>query len=75
MSFLLERDTLNGASGKAFVTIDGQVKELFGAKKVQTQAEIASTDMKVSSTLVGPPVVLVPLNISRRNSGWGSVMA
>ena len=24
MSFLLERDTINGASGKAFVTIDGQ---------------------------------------------------
>ena len=50
MSFLLERDTVNGASGKAFVTIDGQVKELFGAKKVQTQAEIASSDMKVIGT-------------------------
>ena len=37
MSFLLERDTLHGAAGKAFLTINGQVKELFGAKKVQTQ--------------------------------------
>ena len=50
MSFLLERDTLNGASGKAFITMDGQIKELFGAKKVQTQAEISSTDMKVIGT-------------------------
>lgn len=50
MSFLLERDTLHGAAGKAFVTIDGRVRELFGAKKVQTQAEIAGTDMKVIGT-------------------------
>ena len=50
MSFLLERDTLHGAAGKAFLTINGQVKELFGAKKVQTQAEISSTDMKVIGT-------------------------
>jgi len=50
MSFLLERDTLNGASGKAVVTVNGQIKELFGAKKVQTQAEIATSDMKVVGT-------------------------
>ena len=50
MSFLLERDTLHGAAGKAFLTINGQVKELFGAKKVQTQAEIQGTDMKVIGT-------------------------
>ena len=50
MSFLLERDTLHGAAGKAFITMNGQVKELFGAKKVQTQAEIQSTDMKVIGT-------------------------
>ncbi|MCI9444342.1 MAG: hypothetical protein HFF69_06410 [Oscillospiraceae bacterium] len=50
MSFLLERDTLHGAAGKAFVTVNGQVKELFGAKKIQTQAEIQGTDMKVIGT-------------------------
>lgn len=50
MSFLLERDTLHGAAGKAFVTMNGQVKELFGAKKIQTQAEIQGTDMKVIGT-------------------------
>jgi len=50
MSFLLERDTLNGAAGKAVITVDGQVKELFGAKNVKTQAEIATSDMKVIGT-------------------------
>lgn len=50
MSFLLERDTLNGAAGKAVITVDGQVKELFGAKNVKTQAEITTSDMKVIGT-------------------------
>lgn len=50
MSFLLERDTLNGAAGKAVITVDGQVRELFGAKNVKTQAEISTSDMKVIGT-------------------------
>lgn len=50
MSFLLERDTLNGAAGKAVITQDGKVKDLFGAKSVKTQAEISSSDMKVIGT-------------------------
>ena len=50
MSFLLGRDTVHGAAGKAFLTLDGQIKELFGAKKVTTQAEISGTDMKVIGT-------------------------
>lgn len=50
MSFLLERDTLNGAAGKAVITRDGQVQELFGAKNVKTQAETAVSDMKVIGT-------------------------
>ena len=37
MSFLLERDALNGKQGKAFITINGEINELFGAKKVQTR--------------------------------------
>lgn len=49
-SFLLERDTIHGSAGKAFITIDGQVRELFGLKKIQTQAEITGTDMKVVGT-------------------------
>lgn len=50
MSFLLERDTLDGAAGKAVIIQDGQVKDLFGAKNVKTQAEISSSDMKVIGT-------------------------
>lgn len=50
MSFLLERDTIHGAAGKAFLTINGQVKELFGAKKIETKGNIQSTDMKVIGT-------------------------
>jgi len=50
MSFLLERDTLNGAAGKAVIIQNGQVKDLFGAKSVKTQAEISSSDMKVIGT-------------------------
>lgn len=50
MSFLLERDTLHGAAGKAVIIQDGQVKDLFGSKNVKTQAEISSTDMKVIGT-------------------------
>ena len=34
MSFLLERDALNGKSGKAILTRDGRNHELFGAKKI-----------------------------------------
>lgn len=50
MSFLLEHDTLNGAAGKAVIIQNGQVKDLFGAKSVKTQAEISSSDMKVIGT-------------------------
>lgn len=50
MAFLLERDTVNGKEGKAFVTIDGKNHELFGLKKIQTEADIQSADMTVVGT-------------------------
>lgn len=50
MAYLLERDTISGKEGKAFVTIDGVVHELFGLKKIQTQAEMQSEDMTVVGT-------------------------
>ena len=50
MGFLLERDALNGKQGSAFVTIDGENHELFGAKKVQTDAEFQESDFKVIGT-------------------------
>ena len=49
-NYLLARDAVHGAAGKAFITQDGQVKELFGAKKINAQGEIASNDMKVIGT-------------------------
>ena len=48
--FLLERDTLNGKLGQAFVTIDGQSQELFRAKKINVSADIQSTDVPVVGT-------------------------
>lgn len=50
MSFLLAQDTVHGAAGKAFITVDGQVRELFGAKKINAKANISATDMKVIGT-------------------------
>lgn len=50
MSFLLAQDTVHGAAGKAFITVDGQVRELFGAKKIEAKANISATDMKVIGT-------------------------
>lgn len=50
MSFLLERDTVHGAAGTAVMIRDGQIQELFGAKKIDARANIASSDMKVIGT-------------------------
>lgn len=50
MSFLLERDALNGKQGKAIITIDGENKELFQCKKLQTDAEFTEADFKVVGT-------------------------
>ena len=50
MSFLLERDALNGKSGKAFLTVNGRNKELFGAKKISADGEFQESDFKVVGT-------------------------
>lgn len=50
MSFLLERDALNGKSGNAFMTINGQNIEMFGMKKFQSDAEFQEADFKVVGT-------------------------
>ena len=50
MSYLLERDALNGKSGKGFITIDGRNEELFGLKKFQSDAEFQEADFKVVGT-------------------------
>ena len=50
MSFLLERDALNGKQGSAFMTINGQNIEMFNIKKFQSDAEFQETDFKVVGT-------------------------
>ena len=44
MSFLLERDALNGKSGSGFMTINGENHEMFGMKKFQSDAEFQEAD-------------------------------
>lgn len=48
--FLLERDALNGKSGRAFLTINGRNVEMFGLKKIQCDAEFQEADFKVVGT-------------------------
>ena len=50
MAFLLERDALNGKSGSAFMTINGQNIEMFNLKKFQSDAEFQESDFKVVGT-------------------------
>lgn len=50
MSFLLERDALNGKSGSGFMTINGENYEMFGMKKFQSDAEFQESDFKVVGT-------------------------
>ena len=50
MSYLLERDALNGKQGKAFLTLNGENNELFSIKKFQTDVEYQKADFKVVGT-------------------------
>lgn len=52
MSYLLSRDTVNGAEGTVFVTRNGQQVEVVGLKNIQTIGGIQSTDMKTIGTRV-----------------------
>lgn len=50
MSFLLERDALNGKSGSGFMTINGENHEMFSMKKFESNAEFQESDFKVVGT-------------------------
>ena len=50
MSYLLARDTINGAEGKIFVTLDGKNIEVACMKNIRTTAEIQGNDMRVIGT-------------------------
>lgn len=48
--YLLAKDTVNGAEGKVFVTINGQQIEVAGMRNITTNAEIQGADMRVIGT-------------------------
>lgn len=50
MSYLLAKDTVNGAEGKVFITIDGKNIEVACMKNIKTNVEIQSNDMRVIGT-------------------------
>lgn len=50
MSYLLARDTVNGAEGRIFVTRNGRNVEACGMRNIQTNGEIQSSDMRVIGT-------------------------
>ena len=52
MSYLLSRDTVNGAEGTVFVTRNGQQVEVVGLKNIQTIGGIPSSDMRTIGTRI-----------------------
>ena len=50
MAYLLAKDTVNGAEGKIFITVDGRNIEVAGMKNITTNAEIQGNDMRVICT-------------------------
>ena len=50
MSFLLERDALNGKAGRGFATINRRNIEMFSIKNFRTDATFQEADFKVVGT-------------------------
>lgn len=50
MAYLLAKDTVNGAEGKIFITVDGKNVEVACMKNIQTNGEIQGNDMRVIGT-------------------------
>lgn len=50
MAYLLAKDTVNGAEGKIFITLDGKNIEVACMKNITTNAEIQGNDMRVIGT-------------------------
>lgn len=48
--FLLARDTVNGAEGQIFITLNGRNAEVAGMRNINTNASIQSDDMRVIGT-------------------------
>lgn len=53
MAYLLERDTLNGKEGSAFIiTEDKKNEELFNVKSIKVDFSVEESDMKVVGTRI-----------------------
>lgn len=50
MSYLLERDALNGKEGRAIITINGRQQELFNCKNIKVDYSLDSSDFKIVGT-------------------------
>ena len=50
MAYLLAQDTVNGAEGAIFITINGKNQRIASMKNITTQAEIQSNEMRVIGT-------------------------
>lgn len=50
MGYLLAQDAVNGSEGRAFVEYNGENAEMFGLKKINTDAEFQESDFKVVGT-------------------------
>lgn len=50
MSFLLAKDTVNGAEGSVVITQNGKNQVVAGMKNIKTNADIQSSDMRVVGT-------------------------
>lgn len=52
MSYLLAKDTVNGAEGSVVITQDGVNTVVAGMRNIKTNAEIQSSDMRVIGTRI-----------------------
>lgn len=52
MSYLLARDTVNGAEGSIYITRNGRSVEVAGMRNIRAEADIQSQDMKVVGTRI-----------------------
>ena len=50
MSYLLAKDTVNGAEGRVYITRDGKSVEIAGMRNIRAGATVQSNDMKVIGT-------------------------
>ena len=52
MSYMLERDAINGKDGKATILRDGKLLDIFNARNIQVNADLQSEDFVVVGTRI-----------------------